>query len=41
MGKTKGKSPNNFVWCANSLKEKRKMRKKGNERKKQEWKDKK
>ena len=41
MGKTKGKSPSDFVWRANSLKEKRKMRKKRNERKKREWKDKK
>ena len=41
MAKTKGKSPSDFVWRANSLKEKRKMRKKRNERIKQKWKDKK
>jgi hypothetical protein len=28
MAKTKGKSPSDFVWRANSLKEKHKMRKK-------------
>ena len=39
MAKTKGKSSGDFAWRANSLEEKRKMRKKRNERKKREWKD--
>jgi hypothetical protein len=41
MAKTKGKSSSEFVWRANLLKEKRKMRKKRNERKKREWRAKK
>ena len=41
MAKTKGKSSGDFVWCANSLEEKRKMRKKRNKKKKREWKNKK
>ena len=41
MAKIKGKSSGDFVWRANSLQEKRKMRKKRNEKKKREWKDKK
>jgi hypothetical protein len=36
MAKPKGKNPDDFAWRSNSLKEKRQMRKKGNEKKKRE-----